>query len=249
LASVGGPLNGEVLHGLIDIVRDHVDVAGLAGSAHGDVRELSAAAVGEDVGSVDGCSLHAVNGDRVGVVEAVAGELFPREGLVPAGVEPDGQLLVADCRDGAAFARHDAGRLTARASVGPGGGLEALINRHGPAVHVLDENVRQRDPAERGALEELRNGKVSDAIDWYRNNERLRTAPTRDEALDVAIAAWEADLRGGHETVLLAWRRRDVSALNERARQRGIQAGAITGPEIESPGGKRYAVGDRGRSG
>jgi conjugative relaxase-like TrwC/TraI family protein len=126
-----------------------------------------------------------------------------------------------------------------------GGGLEALINRHGPAVHVLDENIRQRDPAERGALEQLRNGKVTDAIDWYRDNDRLRTAPTRDDALAAAIAAWEADLRAGHETVLLAWRRRDVAALNERARQRRIQAGVITGPEIESPGGKRYAAGDR----
>jgi ATP-dependent exoDNAse (exonuclease V) alpha subunit len=130
-------------------------------------------------------------------------------------------------------------------AVEPGGGLEALANRHGPAVHVLHENVRQRDPAERDALEQLRNGKVTDAVDWYRSNERLRTAPTREDALDAAIASWEADLRAGHETVLLAWRRRDVDALNERARQRRIEAGAIAGPEIGAPGGKRYAAGDR----
>lgn len=130
-------------------------------------------------------------------------------------------------------------------AVEAGGGLEALINRHGPAVHVLDENIRQHDSAERGALEQLRNGRVTDAIDWYRDNNRIRTAPTRDDALDAAIAAWEADLRAGHETVLLAWRRRDVAALNERARQRRLQAGAITGPEIEAPGSKRYAAGDR----
>lgn len=86
---------------------------------------------------------------------------------------------------------------------------------------------------------------ATDAVEWYRDNERLRTAPTRDDALDAAIAAWEADLRAGWETILLAWRRRDVAALNERARQRRIQAGAITGPEMEAPGGKRYAVGDR----
>jgi conjugative relaxase-like TrwC/TraI family protein len=130
-------------------------------------------------------------------------------------------------------------------AVDPGGGLEALINRHGPAVHVLDQNIRQRDPAERAALELVRNGKVADAVDWYRDNDRVRTAPRRDEALDAAIDAWEADLSAGHETVLLAWRRRDVAALNERARQRRVAAGAITGPEIEAPGGKRYAVGDR----
>jgi conjugative relaxase-like TrwC/TraI family protein len=130
-------------------------------------------------------------------------------------------------------------------AVEAGGGLEALINRHGPAVHVLDENIRQHDPAERGALEQLRNGKVTDAVGWYCENDRLRTAPSRYDAIDAAITAWEADLRAGHEAVLLAWRRRDVADLNERARQRRVKAGAITGREVEAPGGKRYAVGDR----
>ncbi len=130
-------------------------------------------------------------------------------------------------------------------AVEPGGGLEALIHRHRPAVHVLEENIRQHDPAERAALEQLRNGKAADAIDWYRDNDRLRTAPTRDDALDAAVAAWEAVLRDGHETVLLAWRRRDVADLNERARQRRIEAGALTGSEIDAPGGKRYDVGER----
>ncbi|MGH2780660.1 MAG: MobF family relaxase [Thermoleophilaceae bacterium] len=130
-------------------------------------------------------------------------------------------------------------------AVEAGGGLEALINRHGPAVHVLDENIRQRDPAERAALEQLRASSVSAAIAWYRDERRIVTASNRDEALDAAIAAWEADLRAGCEAVLLAWRRRDVAALNERARQRRLAAGAIEGPEIEGPGGKRYARGDR----
>jgi hypothetical protein len=130
-------------------------------------------------------------------------------------------------------------------AVEPGGGLEALIHRYGPAVHVLDENIRQRDTAERVALEQLRNGSVSEAIDWYREHDRLCTAPTRDDALDTAIAAWEADLQAGHEAVLLAWRRRDVAALNERARQRRKAVGSIAGSETEAPGGKRYAVGDR----
>lgn len=130
-------------------------------------------------------------------------------------------------------------------AVEPGGGLEALINRHGPAVHVLDENIRQRDPAERTALEQLRGGRVADAVEWYASNDRLRTAPNRDEALDAAVAAWEADGQAGHDTILLAWRRRDVAALNQRGRQRLIASGAVAGPELEAPGGKRYAVGDR----
>lgn len=142
-------------------------------------------------------------------------------------------LAAVEVADGKAILVGDHHQLDA---VEPGGGLEALINRQGPAVHVLDENIRQRDPAERVALEQLRNGKVAEAVDWYRDNDRLRPAPARDEALEAAIAAWEADLRAGHETVLIAWRRRDVAALNERARQRRVEAGAISGPEIDIPG-------------
>jgi conjugative relaxase-like TrwC/TraI family protein len=130
-------------------------------------------------------------------------------------------------------------------AVGPGGGLEALVNRHGPAVHVLDENIRQRDPAERQALEELRAGSVAAAVDWYRINGRLVTVPTRDETFDAAVDAWFADIQAGREAVLMAWRRSDVVALNERARERFVAAGLVAGPELEVPGGKRYAAGDR----
>jgi ATP-dependent exoDNAse (exonuclease V) alpha subunit len=130
-------------------------------------------------------------------------------------------------------------------AVGPGGGLEALVNRHGPAVHVLDENIRQRDVAERQALKELRAGSVAAAVDWYRTNGRLVTAPTRDEVLAAVVDVWFADVRAGREAVLMAWRRSDVAALNERARQRFIAAGLVAGPELDAPGGRRYAAGDR----
>ena len=52
----------------------------------------------------------------------------------------------------------DHGQLGA---VGPGGGFESLVARYGAAVHVLDENVCQRDVAERAALSELRDGDVA----------------------------------------------------------------------------------------
>jgi conjugative relaxase-like TrwC/TraI family protein len=151
-------------------------------------------------------------------------------------------LAAVDVAGGKAVVIGDHRQLGA---VGPGGGLEALVNRHGPAVHVLAENIRQRDPAERQALEELRAGSVAAAVDWYRTNDRLVTAPTRDEALDAAVDAWFADVRAGREAVLMAWRRSDVTALNERARQRFVDAGLVAGPELEAPGGKRYAAGDR----
>ena len=130
-------------------------------------------------------------------------------------------------------------------AVEPGGGLEALIRRHNDAVLLLDQNIRQRNPGERAALEHLRSGDVGRAVNWYQANGRIVTASTRTAVLDAAVDAWEADLLAGQETVLLAWRRRDVAALNERARQRCVAVGATRGPEVEAPGGRRYAAGDR----
>jgi len=88
-------------------------------------------------------------------------------------------------------------------AVEPGGGLEALIRRHSKAVQLLSENIRQRDPGERAALEQLRSGNVAKAVEWYRTNGRIVTAPTRDEVLTAAVDAWEADVSHGYEAVLL----------------------------------------------
>jgi AAA domain len=52
-------------------------------------------------------------------------------------------------------------------AVGPGGAFEALQARWPGAVQVLDENVRQTDPAERAALAQLRSGDINKAVGWY----------------------------------------------------------------------------------
>ena len=130
-------------------------------------------------------------------------------------------------------------------AVGPGGGLEALVARHHEAVTVLGQNIRQRDPAERAALEQLRSGRVADAVAWYRDNGRIVAVPERAGVLDAAVDAWAIDRRAGRDTALLAWRRRDVAALNGLARRRLVEAGEIAGPELTAPGGRRYAAGDQ----
>lgn len=130
-------------------------------------------------------------------------------------------------------------------AVGAGGGLEALVRRHHPAVAVLDENIRQHLPDERRALEQLRSGKVAAVIGWYQETGRIVTAPTRLDALDAAVDARDADRRAGQDACLLAWRRRDVAALNQLARERCIAAGDVSGPEVSGHGGKRFARGER----
>ncbi|MGH9214943.1 MAG: MobF family relaxase [Acidimicrobiales bacterium] len=131
------------------------------------------------------------------------------------------------------------------APVGPGGALQAVIERHPDIVTVLNQNLRQRDPAERVALHHLRAGNLQAAIGFYTANGRIRIAPTRTETLVTMVDAWAADTAAGHDTLMLAWRRASVADLNRLARVRAEQAGWLAGPDLETPEGRGYAVGDR----
>ncbi|MDQ3680129.1 MAG: AAA family ATPase, partial [Actinomycetota bacterium] len=128
-------------------------------------------------------------------------------------------------------------------SVGPGGALGALLERHADAVHVLDENVRQSDPEERAALGELRSGEVDAAVAWYEARGRLVACPTRDQALDTVVAAWAADVDAGADAAMLAWRRANVAELNARGRE-VMSARGYLGEDEVVVGQRRYATGD-----
>jgi hypothetical protein len=78
--------------------------------------------------------------------------------------------------------------------VGPGGALGALVARHPGAVHYLAENRRQYDPEERQALEALRDGDVSRAVNWYAAHGRVHAVARRDDALQGAVDAWQRTL-------------------------------------------------------
>jgi hypothetical protein len=130
------------------------------------------------------------------------------------------------------------------ASVGPGGALQALVERHPDIVTVLHQNLRQRDAAERAALHHLRAGNVQAAVEFYAVNGRIRVAPTRTDTLAAMVDAWAADTAAGHDTLMLAWRRSSVADLNRLARARAEQRGWLTGPDLDTPDGPSYAVGD-----
>jgi AAA domain len=130
------------------------------------------------------------------------------------------------------------------APVGPGGALRALLERHPDIVTVLNQNLRQNDPAERTALHHLRAGNIRAAIGFYADNGRVRIAPTRTEALAAIVDAWATDTAAGHDTLMLAWRRSSVADLNRLARVRAEQLGWLNGPDLETPDGRGFAVGD-----
>jgi conjugative relaxase-like TrwC/TraI family protein len=129
-------------------------------------------------------------------------------------------------------------------AVGPGGALHAALERHPEVVTTLRANLRQRDPAERVALDHLRDGDLQTAIDFYATKQRIHIAPTRAETLAATVDTWAADTAAGHDTLMLAWRRASVADLNRLARVRAEQLGWLAGPDLVTRDGRGYAVGD-----
>jgi conjugative relaxase-like TrwC/TraI family protein len=128
-------------------------------------------------------------------------------------------------------------------AVGPGGSLQALVNRHHGSVHALRENVRQADSEERAILAHLRAGSVEAAVNWYAEHDRITTAPTREQALDQTVDAWAKDIADGRQATMMAWRKANVAALNTRAQQAMRHAGQLRGPEL-AVGAHAYQAGD-----
>ena len=130
-------------------------------------------------------------------------------------------------------------------SVGPGGALEALVSRHPGHVWTLTDNLRQRDPAERHALDHLRAGHVPSAVNWYREHGRVHAAPSKEMAMSEMVKSWANDVAEGREALLVAYHRDSVEALNRAARDAWDKLGELSGPELVAPGGRRYRAGDR----
>ena len=59
------------------------------------------------------------------------------------------------------------------------------------------------------------------------------------------VKAWARDTAAGQETLMLAYRRENVEALNQTARRLWERAGLLSGSELTAPGGRRYRAGDR----
>ena len=103
-------------------------------------------------------------------------------------------------------------------AVGPGGALEALAARHPDHVWTLSDNLRQRDPAERHALDQLRAGHVPSAVGWYALQGRVHPASSRGQAMVEMVRAWAFATAEGKDALLVAYHRDAVDGLNRAAR-------------------------------
>ena len=92
----------------------------------------------------------------------------------------------------------------------------------GLASHVpvltLTENRRQREPWERAALNQMRNGSVKQALKAFDNHGRIERVETLNDVRARIVDAWADASRAGENSIMLAARRDDVHALNQLAR-------------------------------
>ncbi len=127
-------------------------------------------------------------------------------------------------------------------AVGPGGLFDHVTKEIEPIT--LTEIRRQRDPVDRYVVQLAHEGRGSDALDVLAMKERLVIADTLDEALDAQVLDWHKSFVAGEDAVMIARRTRDVTELNERAREL-LSADRRIGNEALRVGERDFAVGDR----
>ncbi len=128
-----------------------------------------------------------------------------------------------------------------------GAGFRALVERHGAAE--ITQVRRQRVAWQRKATVALATGRTGAALGRYAEAGMVVAHKTREAAREALVERWNDRGRTHrHEsTVMLAYTRDDVRALNELARERVRGAGGL-GADVEvatERGARAFAVGDR----
>ena len=123
------------------------------------------------------------------------------------------------------------------------GGLFRALTRHTHTVELVT-NRRQHDPAERAAVNAIRDHNDAVALAHFTKPERHTVHETADEAMTAVVQGWWTDRTAELTTIMLAGRQDQVDRLNAQARQRLALAGQLYGPET-TIGGAGYRVGDQ----
>jgi conjugative relaxase-like TrwC/TraI family protein len=125
-----------------------------------------------------------------------------------------------------------------------GGALTGLARQLG-AIE-LREIRRQHHEWDRSALTALREGRVQEWADAYRDHDRIVTGTDAASVRAQLVDDWHNACRQhpDEDVVMLAHRRADVADLNHRARERLRTAGQLGKDELHAAG-REFAVGDR----
>jgi conjugative relaxase-like TrwC/TraI family protein len=129
--------------------------------------------------------------------------------------------------------------------VGPGG-LWTVTHRQaqvaGKAVELRDIH-RAHEEREKRAWDDLRDGRVAEALTWMAEQDRIRIYDTRPELLAGLVDAWWAGDRDGLMVTDTSNVERDQ--LNELAQARRLEAEELGAEAMTLSNGPRLHVGDR----
>ncbi len=128
-------------------------------------------------------------------------------------------------------------------SVDTGGVFKALAGRDDPTLVRLVENRRQRDRAERLAIEDYRQGDVAGALDRYDADGKVHRGDTAAETHDALVRDWWADWCAGSTSPMLAGTNTARRALNDRARSLLKAEGVLSGDPLVVHG-RELLIGD-----
>ncbi len=132
-----------------------------------------------------------------------------------------------------------------------GAAFRALAERHGAAE--ITEVRRQREDWQRDATRQLATGRTRDALERYEGAGMITGHASRDKARSAVVAGWNThrvtrqDGDAPNSQVMLAHTNADVLELNQLARERMREAGAL-GEERQvkvERGERAFAEGDR----
>jgi len=128
-----------------------------------------------------------------------------------------------------------------------GAAFRALTERHGAAE--ITEIRRQRQDWQREATRELATGRTGAALDRYEAAGMVRGHETREAARSALVDGWDAVRQARPEAsqLMLAHTRADVAELNQLARGRMRDAGALGDDQVVQTerGARTFAPGDR----
>jgi conjugative relaxase-like TrwC/TraI family protein len=128
-------------------------------------------------------------------------------------------------------------------SVDTGGVFKALAGRDDPTVVRLVENRRQRDRAERDAIEDYRRGDIAQALDRYDAHGKVHRGDSAAATYDALVRDWWTDRCAGSASPMLAGTNAARRALNDRARALLKAEGVLTGEPLVV-NGREFLVGD-----
>lgn len=129
-------------------------------------------------------------------------------------------------------------------SIEAGGSFRSLINRLGAAE--LGEIRRQRDPWARQAVRDAMDGRIREALEAFKDRNRLHIATSAQEAAQEVVRQWSRTYRPDkpEASLMLAGTRAEARKLNALAREHLTQAGHL-GHEAYIFAGLKVRVGDR----